>query len=223
MSSSAPPRDARHRVNRHDDRARYDRATVHATLDAGCVAHVAFAIDRQPFVIPMLYGRDGDDILLHGSIASRLMQRLCEGIEACLAVTHLDGLVLARSHFHHSANYRSVVCFGTARAIDDVQQKATALARFVDALLPGRAAETRPSDTNELAATSVLRFTIVEASTKQRQGEAVDAPADRALPGWAGVLPVLNAYGEPCPNRDVPPDTPLPASVQRLRDRHGTG
>src|SRR5690349_7566235 len=158
VAPSAVPRGARHRVERTKARARYDRDAIHAILDAGLIAHVGFCVDGQPFVIPMLYARDDDTILLHGSVASRLVNALGAGIPACLSVTHVDGLVLARSHFHHSVNYRSVVAFGIAKIIVDADEKVAALARFVDALVPGRAAESRPPDRNELAATHVLCF-----------------------------------------------------------------
>lgn len=204
----------RHQVRRSKERARYETAAVHAVLDAGFLAHVGFCIDGQPFVIPMLYARDGDAVLLHGSIASRLMRGLADGLPACLSVTHVDGLVLARSHFHHSANYRSVVCFGTARVVDDAAQKAAALARFVDAILPGRAAESRPSDRNELAATLLLRFTIEDASAKVREGGPRDDPADSGLDHWTGVVPMQARYAAPIAAEDC--TSPLPPSVQWL-------
>ncbi|MFI4969550.1 MAG: pyridoxamine 5'-phosphate oxidase family protein, partial [Lysobacterales bacterium] len=158
------PRGARHEVRRNRSRGHYDRATVHAILDAGMLAHVGFSTEGQPFVIPMLYARDGDTLLLHGSVASRLIGNLGAGVQACVSVTHFDGLVLARSHFDHSVNYRSVVAFGRARLLENEAEKAAAMARIVDALIPGRAAESRPPDRSELAATSVLRFEIEDAS-----------------------------------------------------------
>ncbi len=212
---------ARHQVRRTKERARYEKADVHAVLDAGFLAHVGFCVDGQPFVIPMMYVRDGDDVLLHGSIASRIMRGLADGIPACISVSHVDGLVLARSHFHHSANYRSVVCFGTARVVDDAAQKAEALARFVDAILPGRAAESRPSDRNELAATLLLRFTIEDASAKVREGGPRDDPADRELAHWAGVVPLQTRYATPIVADDCA--LPLPASVRRVISNDGAG
>lgn len=212
---SAPTRHARQRVRRIPDRARYERDALYAVLDAGALAHVGFAEGGQPFVIPMLYWRDGDDVLLHGSIASRLMGALGAGIPACVTVTHLDGLVLARSHFHHSMNYRSAVCFGRARLIADAAEKAAALAHFVDAILPGRAAEARPADRNELAATHVLRMPIEDASVKIRADGARDDKADLALPYWAGVVPLALCPQAPLPEADCR-DAALPASVQRL-------
>jgi nitroimidazol reductase NimA-like FMN-containing flavoprotein (pyridoxamine 5'-phosphate oxidase superfamily) len=164
----------------------------------------------------MLYARDGDALLLHGSIASRLTQTLGEGIEACVGVTLVDGLVLARSHFHHSVNYRSVVAFGQARVLADATAKTAALAHFVEALLPGRAAESRAPDKNELAATTVLRFEIADISAKVRSGGAKDDKADLELPSWAGVVPIAQRYGTPQPSPDCAMQTPQ--SVQRLLD-----
>lgn len=206
---------ARHRVQRTRQRASYEREAIHAILDAGMLAHVGFCIDAQPFVIPMLYARDGDAVLLHGSIASRLMNRLGEGIPACLSVTHMDGLVLARSHFHHSVNYRSVVAFGRATLVEDPVRKAAALAHFVDALIPGRAAESRPADRNELAATRVLRLEIEDASAKVRDGGVKEDAADLALPYWAGVVPIRTQHAAAQPDASAG-DADLPASVLAL-------
>ncbi|MGH8041488.1 MAG: pyridoxamine 5'-phosphate oxidase family protein [Rudaea sp.] len=205
---------ARHRVQRIKDRARYDRADAYAILDAAFLAHVGFCVDGQPFVIPMLYARDGDTLLLHGSIASRLLKTLSAGVETCVSMTIVDGLVLARSHFHHSANYRSVVAFGKARVIDDATAKIAALAHFVDAMLPGRAAESRAPDRNELAATSVLHFDIVDISAKIRSGGAKDDKADLRLPHWAGVVPLATQYGQPLPEENC--SVTIPESVRRL-------
>ncbi|MBX3700032.1 MAG: pyridoxamine 5'-phosphate oxidase family protein [Dokdonella sp.] len=211
-----PSRPARHQVQRSKARACYERTTIHAIFDAGMLAHVAFCSDGQPFAIPMLYARDGDALLLHGSIASRLIGELGHGIAACVSVTHLDGLVLARSHFDHSVNYRSVVAFGHARIVDDADAKAAALARFVDTLIPGRASEARAADRSELAATHVLRFEIEDASAKVRSGGVKDNPADRALPYWAGVVPLHTRYGLPLPDADLAATIGLPPSVARL-------
>lgn len=207
---------ARHRVQRTKARASYDRAAIHAILDAGLIAHVGFSAENQPFVIPMLYARDGDALLLHGSIASRLVNRLGAGVPACLSVAHVDGLVLARSHFHHSVNYRSVVLFGVATLIEDASEKVAALARFVDAIVPGRAAESRPPDRNELAATHVLRFSIEDASAKVRSGGVKEDGADVSLPHWAGVVPQQPVYGAPLADESVAAGADLPPSVRRL-------
>jgi hypothetical protein len=208
----------RHKVQRIKDRARYDRDSAYAILDATFIAHVGFSVDGQPFVIPMLYARDGDALLLHGSIASRLMRRLGDGVEACISVTIVDGLVLARSHFHHSANYRSVVAFGHARIVADPTEKSAALAHFVEAMLRGRAAESRAPDRNELAATAVLRFDVVDISAKVRSGGAKDDKADLELPYWAGVVPISQRYGEPMAEENCGPNPRIPASVRRLLD-----
>lgn len=219
--TNPPGRDARHRIERSKARARYDRASVHAILDAGMLAHVAFCQDAQPFVIPMLYARDGDAILLHGSVASRLMRGLGDGIPACLGVTHVDGLVFARSHFDHSINYRSVVAFGRASVLADPVAKAAALARFVDALVPGRAAESRAADESELGATTVLVFEIEDASAKVREGGAKENAADLALPYWAGVLPRRDVFDAPRPQPDLVAGVGLPDSVRGLLAREG--
>jgi len=211
-AASAP----RHRVQRTKARARYDRDSIHAILDAGLIAHVGFVTHGQPFVIPMLYARVGDALLLHGSIASRLVNALGGGIPACVSMTLVDGLVLARSHFHHSVNYRSVVAFGMAKLVSDRDEKVAALAHFVDAIVPGRTSESRPPDRNELAATHVLRFEIDDASAKVRTGSVKDDAADVALPYWAGVVPQRATYGAPIADDSVAHGTEPPLSVQRL-------
>lgn len=205
---------ARHQVQRIKERARYERADAYAILDAAFLAHVAFSVDGQPFAIPMLYARQGDALLLHGSIASRLMRKLGDGVEACVSMTLVDGLVLARSHFHHSVNYRSVVAFGRARMLAEPELKSAALAHFVDAMLPGRAAESRPPDRNELAATAVLHFEIVDISAKVRSGGPKDDKADLELPHWSGVVPAALRFEAPQPSEDCA--VALPASVRNL-------
>jgi len=215
-AASGVPRGARHRVVRTRNRARYDQGSIHAILDAGLIAHVGFCVDSQPFVIPMLYARDGETILLHGSVASRLVNALGAGIPACLSVTHVDGLVLARSHFNHSVNYRSVVAFGVAKLIDDPDEKVAALAHLVDTLVPGRAAESRAPDKTELAATNVLRFEIEDASAKVRDGGVKDDAADLALPHWAGVVPQGPVYSAPIPDAGLDGSIALPPSVRHL-------
>lgn len=216
----------RQQVKRIRERASYEPATVHAILDAGFLAHVGFVVEGQPFVIPMLYARDGDTLLLHGSVASRLQQTLAGGIECCASVTHVDGLVLARSHFHHSVNYRSVVVFGRAHALTDAAAKAAALMRFVDAMIPGRAADARAADAQELAATSVLVMQIADASAKVRAHGVKDHPDDLALPVWAGVVPLRAAYDTPVPEPDNLVAN-VPAYLEKLRTAaapaNGTG
>ncbi|MEO8011194.1 MAG: pyridoxamine 5'-phosphate oxidase family protein [Dokdonella sp.] len=207
----------RSHVKRVRQRAHYDQTTVHAVLDASWIAHVSFAdTTGQPFVIPMLYAREGNALLLHGSIASRLLRTLGDGIDACVCVTLIDGLVLARSHFHHSVNYRSVVAFGRASMVLDDALKSAALTRFVDAIVPGRAAESRAADRNELAATTLLRFDIEDASAKIRTGGPKDDPADSGLPVWSGVVPIHTRHAEPLPADDLTGGTDVPDSVLRL-------
>lgn len=213
-------RTSRSKVVRVKQRAHYDAASIHAVFDAAWLAHVSFANDGQPFVIPMLYVRDGADLLLHGSIASRLLKTVGGGIDACVCITVVDGLVLARSHFDHSVNYRSVVAFGNALPIIDPDAKRAALARFVEAIIPGRAVESRAPNAQEIAATSVLRFTIAEASAKIRTGGPKDNPADVNLPIWAGTVPMQTHYGAPVAAEDLPRELSgperIPLSVRKL-------
>lgn len=210
---------SRKQVRRVAQRGHYDHETIHAILDATWIAHVSFAdADGQPFVIPMLYAREGECLYLHGSIASRLMKTVGRGIDTCLCVTLVDGLVLARSHFHHSMNYRSVVAFGKAVAVDDPAEKSAIFARFVDALIPGRAEESRAADRNEINATSLLRFTIEEASAKIRSGGPKDDPADRELPIWSGVVPIQQRFADPIAAEDAAEGVAIPPSVRHLFD-----
>ncbi len=194
---SQPPPTARTRVRRLPDRGAYDRETIRAILDEGMVCHVGFAADGQPYVVPMLYGREEDRLLLHGSAASRLLRGLEAGWPVCLTVTLLDGLVLARSAFHHSANYRSVMLLGRATAIADPLAKNAALRIISEHLVPGRWDEVRAPNSRELAATTVLEVPLEEASAKIRTGPPKDDPEDLALPVWAGVLPLSLTPGAP--------------------------
>lgn len=202
-------------VRRNPKRGVYDPAVISAILDAGRVAHVGFVHEDQPYVIPMSYVRDGDRLLLHGSGGSRMMRALARGTPACVTVTLLDGLVLARSVFHHSMNYRSVVALGTARKLEG-GEKAAALEALVDGLVPGRSREARAPDRAELAATMILAFPLDEVAAKVRSGPPVDDPADLELPVWAGTIPLTLAPGEPEPAEDVPPGVPIPESVRGL-------
>lgn len=171
-------------------RGSHDEKIIHDVLDAGFLAHLGFHVNGQPFVIPTLYGREGGTLYFHGSAASRMMRELETGAPACVTVTLVDGFVLARSAFHHSMNYRSVVAFGTARKINDPVRKTEALRVISEHLMPGRWSEVRPPSEQELKATTVLEFSIDEASAKIRTGPPVDDEDDYALPVWAGVLPV---------------------------------
>jgi hypothetical protein len=193
----------------------YDREVVDAILDDGLVAHVGFVHDGQPYVIPMSYVRDGDRLLLHGSGGSRLMRTLAGGVPACVTVTLLDGLVLARSVFHHSMNYRSVVALGSATKLEG-KEKAAALEALVEGLVPGRSREARAPNRAELAATTILAFPLDEVSAKARAGPPADDPEDLELPIWAGTIPLALAPGRPEPAADVPEGEPMPPSVAGL-------
>lgn len=202
-------------VRRVPNRGVYDRQVVNAILDAALVAHVGFVHDGQPFVIPMACARDGDRLLLHGSGGSRMLRALAGGAPACVTVTLVDGLVLARSVFHHSMNYRSVVALGTAVKLEG-KEKAAALERLVDGLVPGRSGEARGPNRAELAATVILAFPLDEVSAKVRTGPPVDDPEDLSLPVWAGTIPLMSGYGAPEPAPDVPDGAPVPSSVRGL-------
>ncbi len=183
-------------LRRLPNRGSNEIEAVYAILDAAFLAHIGFVVDGQPFVIPTLYGRAGDKLYLHGSAASRMMRALAGGVPVCATVSLVDGLVLARSAFHHSINYRSAVVFGIARMIDDPAQKNEALRVISDHLIAGRWDEVRLPSSQELKATTVLELTIEEASAKSRSGPPVDDEADHALPVWAGVLPLDLKAGE---------------------------
>ncbi len=188
----------RTRVTRLPQRGAYDRATVDAILDEALVCHVGFVQDGQPYVIPTLHARVGTTLYLHGSAASRMLKTLrAEGVPVCVTVSLLDGLVLARSAFHHSVNYRSVVVLGEAREVTDPDEKDAALRALVEQVAAGRSAVVRPPSPLELRATMVLAVPIDEASAKVRTGPPVDDEEDYALPVWAGVLPLRMAVGEP--------------------------
>ncbi|MCF6524334.1 pyridoxamine 5'-phosphate oxidase family protein [Streptomyces sp. JJ36] len=200
-------------------RASYDRELVHAILDEGYVCHLGFVRDGAPVVLPTLYARTGERLYVHGSTGSRPLRAAGEepGLPVCLTVTHVDGLVLARSAFHHSVNYRSVVVHGTARPVTGDTERRAALDALVDHVLPGRAADCRPADARELAATAVLALDLAEASAKVREGGPHDDPEDRELPHWAGVLPVAPAYGDPVPAEDLAPGVSRPPYLVRER------
>ena len=204
----------RTRVRRAPTRASDDRAAAYAVLDEGLVAHVGIQVDGQPYVIPMAYGRDGDRLLLHGSVASRLMRGLSGGLQVCVTVTLVDALVMARSAFHHSMNYRSVVVLGEARRIDDPDEILAALDLLVDHIVPGRSGELRPHTAVEVRQTMMLELPIDEASLKARTGGPNDDEADLDLPAWAGVLPLATVAGPPEPDARAA-DTEVPASVAR--------
>jgi uncharacterized protein len=187
-------------VRRRAGRAHYDRATIDAILAEGMVGHVGLCSDGQPFVIPVLYALGEGELYLHGSPLSRLLGTLARGVPMCLTVTLIDGLVLARSAFHHSMNYRSVVVLGEAREITDREEKLEALRLLVEHIAPGRSDEARNPSDQELAATEVVALAIDEASAKIRTGPPVDAGEDYSLPVWAGELPLGLKIGQPIPD-----------------------
>ena len=208
--------DERVRVRRVGERASYDADSVHAILDAGYVAHVGTIRDGSPVVIPMFYVRDGDHLLLHGAPAAGAIRR-SKGMEVCVTVTHLDGLVLARSAFHHSMNYRSVVVIGTAQPVTDRAEKEAALEHFVEALVPGRQADLRPNTKKEIDGTGVLRLSLATSSAKVRTGDPVDDDEDYELPIWAGVVPMTTVLGAPYDDGRVKDGVPIPANVAALQ------
>jgi nitroimidazol reductase NimA-like FMN-containing flavoprotein (pyridoxamine 5'-phosphate oxidase superfamily) len=205
---------ARTRVVREADRAVYDRDAVYRILDEGFLCHVGFVVDGQPFVIPTSYGRKDASLYIHGSAASRMLrQTQKEGVPVCITVTLLDGLVLARSVFNHSMNYRSVVVLGKATLVDDPSEKLAALRVLSEHILPGRWDDSRGPNERELKATSVLRVPIEEFSAKVRVGPPIDDEEDYAFPTWAGVLPLSLQAGLPVPDKSLSPDQGLPRYV----------
>src|ERR1017187_8150570 len=201
----------RTRLVREADRAVYDRETAYRILDEGFLCHVGFVADGQPFVIPTSYGRKDDSLYIHGSAASRMLRQLKDGVPFCITVTLLEGLVLARSIFNHSMNYRSVVVLGKATLVEDPDEKLEALRILSEHILPGRWADSRQPNERELKATSVLRVPIEEFSAKVRQGPAIDDEEDYSFPTWAGVVPLEMVAGAPIgdprllPGKEAPP------------------
>ena len=206
-------------LRRIPDRGSHDRKTIDSILDAGFLAHVGFCLDGQPFVIPTLYGRDGERLYLHGSAASRMLRELETGIPTCVTVTLVDGLVLSRSAFDHSMNYRSIVAFGHARKVADPEQKVNALRVISEHLIAGRWAEVRGPSEKELKATTVLEFSIEEASAKVRSGPPLDDENDYELPVWAGVLPLEIKSRSPIPDKKLSKGVTLPDYVRRYDAR----
>jgi len=200
----------RTQVKRLPKRGKYERDTVFAILDEGFVCHVGFSVDGQPYVIPTNYGRLGDTLYLHGSAASRMLRTLSEGVAVSVTVTHVDGLVLARSAFHHSVNYRSVVILGTARLVSDPAEKMEALRVFTEHVMKGRWDDVRQPTEQELKATTVLALPLEEVSAKVRTGGPIDDEEDYALPVWAGVLPLQTVVKEPLPDAQRKKDEPIP-------------
>lgn len=209
----------RTRVKRVPKRGHYDLETVYSILDSGLICHVGFAVEGQPFVIPTAYGRLENRLFIHGSPASRMLTSLQQGIDMCVTVTLLDGLVLARSAMHHSMNYRSVVLFGTAELVSDREEKMQALYAFTEHVMPGRWAETRAPNEQELQATTVLALPIDEASAKIRTGPPVDEAADYELPHWAGVIPLRVQAGEPIVDPKLAEGIAVPEHVEQYLGR----
>jgi uncharacterized protein len=208
----APP-SQRTRVRRMPARADYDRGAIDAILDEGMVAHVGFAVEGQPYVIPTLHARLEDRVYVHGSSASRMVRALTAGVPMCLTVTLLDGLVLARSAPHHSVNYRSAVVFGEAEAIDNPPEKMAAMEAFTERLIPGRWEQIRPPTAKELKAIGVLSLPLNEASAKVRTGPPLDEEEDYALDTWAGVIPLATFAGTPVADTRLDERIALPATV----------
>ena len=208
-------KNARNTIKRVPKRGYYDKETVYKILDATYVCQVAFVVDGQPFIIPTVFGRKDDTIFLHGSVKSRMMTSLEEGIPVCINVTFTDGIVLARSAFHHSLNYRSVSIFGKARAVAH-EQKNEAFQVIMDQILKGRWEEARKPSEKELQVTSVLAIEIEDAAAKIRTGPPVDDKEDLELPIWGGVVPLVTQIGNPIPDEYTPEDMGLPASILHL-------
>ncbi len=205
----------RTQVRRLPKRASYDKEQVHAILDAGYICHVGFVIDGQPFVIPTGYARFGDQLYIHGSAASRMLRSASEGIDICVTVTIVDGFVLARSVFHHSMNYRSVVALGKARMVTDPEEKRAALRCFTNHIVAGRWEEARQPNDQELKATSVLALPLEEVSAKVRVGPPIDDEEDYSMPIWAGVVPIRAQVGEPLADERMLPGVPT-VNVERV-------
>jgi len=215
MSAFTPT--ARTQVKRLPKRGAYDRETVFKILDEAFVCHVGFVMDGQPYVIPTNFGRNGETLYFHGSAASRMLRTLTEGVPVCVTVTLTDGLVLARSAFHHSVNYRSVVVLGAARLVEDPTEKMEALRRFTEHIMKGRWDEIRWPTEQELKATTVLALPLEEVSAKVRTGGPVDDEEDYALPVWAGELPLAVVPAEPVADPRLKPGTEVPRYIKSYR------
>jgi nitroimidazol reductase NimA-like FMN-containing flavoprotein (pyridoxamine 5'-phosphate oxidase superfamily) len=204
-------------VRRLAERGRYDQDTINAVLDEARVCHVGFAVDGQPYVIPTLHVRVDDHLYLHGAPANQMLRTLRDGVDACVTVTLIDGLVLSRSWFHTSVNYRSVVVLGRAFEVSDPGEKRVALRALVEHVIPGRSDDARPPTDSELRATLVLALPLAEASAKVRTGPAKEEPADLPLRHWSGVVPLaLQVSGPPQTDADTPADVEVPDYVTRL-------
>lgn len=203
----------RTRVRRVHERGRYDRETVFAILDSAMMCHIGYVIDGQPYVTPTLFWREGERLYWHGSSASRMLRNQAAGIPVCLTVTHVDGLVVARSGFHHSLNYRAVMAFGTAAKIEDPAEKEAGLNAFVDRVYPGRSKLIRAINPQELKATTLMGMTIEEASAKLRTGGPVDDEEDYAADCWAGIIPIVARVGAPVPDARLQEGVPAAPEI----------
>ena len=211
------------RLRRIPERGSKDLQLAHQIIDDSRICHVGYTLDEQPYVVPMALGRDGDRILLHGSVVSRLMTNLAGGLPCCVTITHLDGMVLARSGFHCSMNYRSVVIHGSGHKVEDAR-KGEILDAFVERLVPGLTADLRPSTAKEIRATTILEFPLEEVAAKVRTGPPVDDEEDYALPIWAGVVPIAMKAGRPVDDPRLADGIAPPAYVRRYSRRlAGTG
>jgi nitroimidazol reductase NimA-like FMN-containing flavoprotein (pyridoxamine 5'-phosphate oxidase superfamily) len=217
---TAFPRTRRNKVIRHPERGQYERAEIYQIVDEALICHVGFVQDEQPFVLPTLHARDGDTLLLHGSSASRLMKHVGAGQPVCVTVTLVDGIVLARSVFNHSINYRSAVLFGQGQLVTDPDAKLAALARFTERLLPGRWDDARSPNRKELKATAVAAIPLASAAAKVRSGPPQDEGDDLALPVWAGVLPLRQVAGDPLADLAGVGGLPLPAYLGEYLAKH---
>jgi uncharacterized protein len=204
------PQTDRTKLKRLPKRGHFDRETVYAILDEGFICHVGFAVDGQPFVVPTGYARVDDKLYIHGSQASRMLRSLANGLDACVTVTIVDGLVLARSAFHHSMNYRSVLVFGRATIVDDPKEKYEALVALSEHIIRGRWADVREPNEQEMVQTTVLCLPMEEASAKIRTGPPLDDEEDYALPMWAGVIPLKLTAEQPINDPRLPPEIPVP-------------
>lgn len=205
----------RTRLVREAERAVYDREAAYRILDEGFLCHVGFVVDGQPFVIPTSYGRKDDCLFIHGSAASRMLRQMKESVPVCITVTLLDGLVMARSIFNHSMNYRSVVVLGKATLVDNPEEKLEALRLLSEHIIPGRWADARQPNERELKATSVLRVPIEEFSAKVRTGPVIDDEEDYSFPTWAGVVPLEMKAGTPIDDSRLDPAHDVPAYAKR--------
>jgi len=211
------PQTTRTTLKRLPQRGSFDRAEIDQILDEAFICHVGFAADGQPFVIPTGYARADDDLIIHGSQASRMLRTLEQGIEVCVTVTLIDGLVLARSAFHHSMNYRSVVIFGRAQLIEDRQEKINALRTLSEHMIPGRWDDVREPSERELQMTTVLLLPLTEASAKVRTGPPLDDEEDYDLPIWAGLIPLRLVADSPIADPLLPADVSTPRYVRDYR------